>query len=270
MDKAVLIVKHVEQEGPGLLGKFFEDAGWQLATVELSRGERLPDRPGNFAAVVMLGGPMNVYEEETYPFLKDEDLFVKEVLREELPFLGICLGAQLLAKAGGARVMKAAQKEVGWYSVELTKQARQDRLFKRVESPLTVFQWHEDTFDIPDGGVLLATSPLVRNQAFRMGSCAYGLQFHVEASLDMIEDWMKDEKSIDAETVLRQGNIVKEALEQQAETLFNNFRRLAESAMRVKSIMKLFLEKKPGRQRTLWWDEEGRTLVQREALSHGA
>src|SRR5271157_1595115 len=270
MDKAVLIVKHVEQEGPGMLGKIFEDAGWRLVTVELGRREALPDRLDSFAAVVMLGGPMNVYEEEAYPFLKDEDVFIKEVLREEIPFLGICLGAQLLAKACGARVMKAAQKEVGWYSVDLTKQARQDRLFKRVETPLTVFQWHEDTFDIPDGGVLLATSALVRNQAFRMGSCAYGLQFHVEASLGIIESWMKDEMSVDAEKILRQGAIVREALEGQAATLFNNFRRLAESAVRVKRIMKLFLEKKPECQRTLWWDEEEKTLVQREALSQGA
>ncbi|HME42413.1 MAG TPA: type 1 glutamine amidotransferase [Syntrophorhabdales bacterium] len=270
MDKAVLIVKHVEQEGPGMLGKIFEDAGWRLVTVELGRREALPDRLDSFAAVVMLGGPMNVYEEEAYPFLKDEDVFIKEVLREEIPFLGICLGAQLLAKACGARVMKAAQKEVGWYSVDLTKQARQDRLFKRVESPLTVFQWHEDTFDIPDGGVLLATSALVRNQAFGMGSCAYGLQFHVEVSLDMVEEWMKDEKTVDAEKILRQGAIVKETLEQQAATLFNNFRRLAESAVRVKGIMKLFLEKKSESRRTLWWDEEEKTLVQREALSQGA
>jgi len=159
---------------------------------------------------------------------------------------------------------------VGWYSVELTKQARQDRLFKRVESPLTVFQWHEDTFDIPDGGVLLATSALVRNQAFRMGSCAYGLQFHVEVSLDMVETWMKDEKTVDSETILRQGAIVKETLERQAATLLNNFRRLAESAVRVKSVMKLFLEKKPESRRALWWDEEEKTLVQREALSQGA
>ncbi len=267
MDKAVLIIKHVEQEGPGMLGRSFEEAGWRLATVELGRGESLPDRLESFAAVVVLGGPMNVYEEEAYPFLKKEDVFIKDVLKEEIPFLGICLGAQLLAKACGARVMKAARKEVGWYTVNLTKQAGQDRLFRRVESPLTVFQWHEDTFDIPDGGVLLGTSALVRNQAFRMGSCAYGLQFHVEVSLDMVETWMKDEKSVDAEKILRQGAIVKEALEGQAATLFNNFRRLAESAVRVKRIMRLFLEKKPECQRTLWWDEEGKALVRREALS---
>jgi GMP synthase-like glutamine amidotransferase len=212
MDKAVLIVKHVEQEGPGMLGSFFEDAGWQLVTVELGRGESLPDLLDGFAAVVMLGGPMNVYEEEAYPFLKKEDLFIREV-------------------------------------------------------PITVFQWHEDTFEIPDGGVLLGTSALVRNQAFRMGSSAYGLQFHVEVSLDMVESWMKDEKSVDAEKILRQGAIVREALEGQAATLFNNFRRLAESAVRVKRIMKLFLEKKPEYQRTLWWDDEGKALVRREALS---
>ncbi len=267
MDKAVLIIKHVEQEGPGTVGKFLEEAGWQLVTVELARGEPLPDRVDGFAAVVVLGGPMNVYEEEAYPFLKKEDLFIKEVLKEEIPFLGICLGAQLLAKACGARVMKAAQKEVGWYTVDLTKQARQDRFFKRVESPLTVFQWHEDTFEIPDGGVLLATSALVRNQAFRVGSCAYGLQFHVEVSLNMVREWMKSEKSLDAENILRQGGIVRETLERQAAALFNNFRRLAESTARVKRVMGLFLEKKAERRRTLWWDEEGKALVQKEALS---
>src|SRR5512137_1534563 len=125
MDKAVLIVKQVEQEGPGMLGTFFEDAGWRLVTVELGRGESLPDQVDSFAAVVVLGGPMNVYEEGAHPFLREEDLLIREVLREEIPFLGICLGAQLLAKACGARVMKAAHKEVGWYTVELTKQARQ-------------------------------------------------------------------------------------------------------------------------------------------------
>ena len=267
MDKAVLIIKHVEQEGPGMLGRFFEDAGWQLVTVELGRGESLPDLLDGFAAVVVLGGPMNVYEEETYPFLKKEDVFIKEVLREEIPFLGICLGAQLLAKACDARVTKAARKEVGWYTVDLTKQARQDRFFRRVESPLTVFQWHEDTFEIPDGGVLLGTSALVRNQAFRMGSCAYGLQFHVEVSPAMIETWMKDETSVDKENIFRQSGIFKETLEQQAATLFNNFRRLAESTVRVKRVMKLFLEKRPGCERMLWWDEEGKALVGREALS---
>jgi GMP synthase (glutamine-hydrolysing) len=267
MDKAVLIVKHVEQEGPGMLGKSFEDEGWELVTVELGRGEPLPDCLDGIAAVVVLGGPMNVYEEEAYPFLKHEDLLIKEVLREEIPFLGICLGAQLLAKVCRARVTKAAQKEVGWYAIDLTEKARQDRLFRQCRGPLTVFQWHEDTFEIPDGGVLLGTSAVVRNQAFRIGSCAYGLQFHVEASLDMVEAWMRDEESIDVANILRQGAMVRETLEKQAAALFYNFRRLAESVVRVKRIMKLFLAKKPECQRTLWWDEEGKALVQQPGLN---
>ena len=268
MDKAVLIVKHVEQEGPGMLAKPFEDGGWDLVTVELARGESLPDRLDGIGAVVLLGGPMNVYEEETYPFLKQEDLMIQEVLRQEIPFLGICLGAQLLAKACGARVTKATQKEVGWYAVDLTERARQDRLFRQCRGPLTVFQWHEDTFEVPKGGVLLGTSAPVNNQAFRIGGSAYGLQFHVEASLGMVEAWMKDEKSVDAANILRQGAVVKEALEKQASVLFYNFRRLAESMLRIKRIMRLFLEKRPECKRTLWWDEEGKALVQNEALSH--
>ncbi len=266
MDKAILVVKHVEQEGPGVLAKSFENAGWELVTVELGRGDALPDKLDDFAAVLLLGGPMNVYEEEAYPFLKREDSFIKEVLREEIPFLGICLGAQLLAKACGAPVLKAAQKEVGWYSVELTKKGRQDRLFRQCRGPLTVFQWHEDTFEVPEEGTLLATSEVVRNQAFRVGSCAYGLQFHVEVSEDMVRTWLRDEKDIDGGKILGDGDTFKEAFEQQAAAIFRNFRKLAESFTRMKRIMRIFLEKEPRSQRTLWWDEEGHALVQRHAV----
>jgi GMP synthase (glutamine-hydrolysing) len=270
MEKNLLVVKHVEQEGPGMLAKSFEDAGWSLVTVELGKGNALPENLDGLAAVVLLGGPMNVYQEEAYPFLRDEDRFIKEVLKEETPFLGICLGAQLLAKACNAPVMKAARKEVGWYTVDLAQKGLQDRLFRQLNGPLTVFQWHEDTFEVPDGGSLLCVSDVIRNQAFRIGTCAYGLQFHVEASLDMVEAWMKDEECIDVEKILRQGGIVRETLEEQAAAIFNNFRRLAESVVRVKRIMKTFLEKKPACQRALWWDQEGHALSRGRRLSEGS
>ena len=265
MEKNLLVVKHVEQEGPGMLAKSFEDAGWSLVTVELGKGDALPEHLDGFAAVVLLGGPMNVYQEEAYPFLRDEDRFIKEVLKEEIPFLGICLGAQLLAKACNAPVMKAVQKEMGWYTVDLTQKGRQDRLFRQLKGPVTVFQWHEDTFEVPDGGSLLCVSDVVRNQAFRIGSCAYALQFHVEASFDMVSTWMKGESKADAERILRDGAALKDAYEEQAAFIFSNFTRLAESVVRVKRIMKTYLEKKRPCRQTLWWDQEGHALVQKQA-----
>ncbi len=255
MKKSVLIVKHVEQEGPGLLGKHFASAGWDITTVELSRGEPLPDTTDDITAVVILGGPMNVYEEEAYPFLRQEDYFIKEVLSAEVPLLGICLGAQLIAKACGERVMKAPQKELGWYSVDLTREAREDRLFKGVESPFAVFQWHEDTFDVPRGGVLLATSSVVRNQAFKVGSCAYGLQFHVEASLDIIDGWMRGEKKSERESIISHGRSLERLLDANAATIFGNFIRMAEATTRVQRVLRLFIEPKEVSPRALQWDE---------------
>lgn len=261
MEKKILIIKHVEQEGPGMLGTFFEDAGWPIETLELGRGETLPESLEHVAAVIMLGGPMNVYEEETHPFLKDEDRFIKQVLKEEIPFLGICLGAQLLAKACGARVMKAAQKEIGWYSVDLTTEGLRDRLSMGVVSPLTVFQWHGDTFDVPEGGKLICRSDIVPNQAFRVGSCAYGLQFHVEASQEMVEDWMREETSVDTQGIIKQGLALRQTLDVQATAIFSNFKRLVESSVRVKRVMKLFLDKKGMCRNPLYWNQEERSLV---------
>jgi GMP synthase (glutamine-hydrolysing) len=261
VEKSILVIKHVEQEGPGMLGTFLEDAGWPIETLELWRGEALPESLGHVAAVIMLGGPMNVYEEEAYPFLKDEDRLIKQVLKEEIPFLGICLGAQLLAKACGARVMKATQQEIGWYGVALTAEGLRDRLFRGVVSPLTVFQWHGDTFDVPEGGKLLCRSDVVPNQAFKVGSCAYGLQFHVEASQEMVEAWMRGETSVDSQGIMKQGLALSQTVEVQATAIFSNFKRLVESAARVKRVMKLFLDNKGTCRNPLYWDRQEKTLV---------
>ena len=157
-------------KGPGLAEEFFEALGWEeLIRLFLHQATSFPKTWATPQGVVILGGPMNVYQEREYPFLKKEDLFIKDVLREEVPLLGICLGAQLLAKASGAEVSKSPYKEIGWYDVELTEEGRRDSLFRGLGPTLSVFQWHEDTFAVPDGGVLLATGTLCRNQAFRVG-----------------------------------------------------------------------------------------------------
>lgn len=185
----ILFIKHEGIEGPGTLGYFFNATCWATETVELWKGENLPPLD-KCEAVISMGGPMNVYEEEKYPFLVLEDEFLRGAIERHIPTLGICLGAQLLAKCEGAEVRKADCKEIGWHKVSFTKEAHSDPLFNGLSNSLDVFQWHEDTFDIPKKGRLLATSEICKNQAMRIDKYAWGLQFHPELTLQMIEDWV--------------------------------------------------------------------------------
>jgi GMP synthase-like glutamine amidotransferase len=187
---SVLIIKHVEIEGPGLIEDCVKEERIPYQILNLESGIHLP-KIDDFSAVVILGGPMNVYEEDRYPFLREEDLFIKETIQRGKAVLGICLGAQLVAKALGAKVTKGAVKEIGWFDVSLTKVGSRDPLFSRLPKTLPVFQWHEDTFDLPPAGKLIATSNPVPHQAFRYGENAYGLQFHLEVTEEMIREWMK-------------------------------------------------------------------------------
>jgi GMP synthase-like glutamine amidotransferase len=185
-----LIVKHVDIEGPGLIEDRLrqEKIPYQILTLE--SGLHLP-KLDNFTHIVILGGPMNVYEEDQYPFLREEDLFIKEAIQRGKSILGICLGAQLIAKALGARIFKAPVKEIGWCDVSLTRIGSIDPFFSQLPRTFSVFQWHGDTFEIPHSAVLIATSSLVPHQAFRYGDNAYGLQFHLEVTQEMIREWME-------------------------------------------------------------------------------
>ncbi len=186
----VLIIKHVEIEGPGLIEDCLRQQRITYQILSLEPSLPLP-KLDNLSHIVILGGPMNVYEEYRYPFLKDEDLFIKEAIQRGKSVLGICLGAQLIAKALGAKVFKAPIKEIGWYDVSLTKIGSEDPLFSNLPKTFPVFQWHEDTFEIPTAGKLIATSNSIPHQAFRYGDNAYGLQFHFEVTREMITEWIK-------------------------------------------------------------------------------
>jgi len=231
---SVLIVEHAETEGPGTLGEFLRDIEADIRTVRVFKGDPLPDDIGSFDALVSMGGPMNVYEEGKYPFLREETEFLRRVINANIPTLGICLGAQLIAKACYAPVIKASHKEVGWRSVSLTDAGSKDILFEGIPGTMQVFQWHEDTFDIPYGGKLIVTSGACPNQAFRYRN-AYALQFHIEVTRSMLLDWLGTMPS--CEGCMRAFEKIEGTLYTQAKMIYSNFlwlvdlhRRASESA----------------------------------------
>ncbi len=256
MEKRLLVVKHVEQEGPGYIGDLFAADGWDVQIADLFRGATLPHDLADIGGIVILGGPMSVYEEEAYPFLKDEELLITKALIEEVPVLGICLGAQLIVKTCGARITRSPKKEIGWFTVMKTPEGMKDNLFRGNPQHMTVFQWHEDTFDVPDDGVLLARGRVCRNQAFKVGHNAYGLQFHIEVTPEMVEAWMRDENGIDVKKIIRDGKKIMEDFADQGKRVITNFKRIVESSLRYRKVITQFVndQKWSGRRQINWWE----------------
>ena len=238
----ILIVKHIREEGPGTLGDFFKNSDWEIETIEAfekntasSWGQWagiFPENISQVEAVISLGGPMNVYEEEKYPFLKEEDIFLKKVLKAKIPFLGICLGVQILAKVCGAKI-KNEEEEIGWYKVNLTQEGEADLFFEGVKKELDVFQWHKDTFELPEGAVLLASSAVCPLQSFCVGNNAYGIQFHVEVNEIMMNQWAGNYRDVsDLQAKLRGNQMLidyyqnRKEFERQAQKLYLNFSRI--------------------------------------------
>ena len=190
MRRRALILQNASGEGPGILGDILLQRGWVIRRVRLHRNERIPSNWQDHDLLMIMGGPMNVYEEARYPYLAHETSVIQNALRSEMPTLGFCLGAQLMAKAAGAKVKRGRQREIGWYRVCLTAQGIEDPLLRFFPLEFTVFQWHGDTFDLPEDGVGVVSSENYPNQAMRLGSLSYGFQFHIEVSEEMINQWL--------------------------------------------------------------------------------
>lgn len=189
--RKILVCQHVAFEILGTLDPFFRRAGYRIRYVNFSRYPDATPNVEGYHGLVLLGGPMSVYDSRSFPHLDTEVRLIERALKAGIPILGICLGAQLVAKALGACVTPNRSKEIGWHEVAVTEQAAADPVFAGFGARETVFHWHSDTFALPHGAVHLARSELCDNQAFRYGSNVYGLQFHLEADAPLIERWLR-------------------------------------------------------------------------------
>ena len=205
MTMRALVLQHIACEPPGAYEDVLRERGWELDRVELDEGDELPDWQ-TFGAIIAMGGPMSVNDEQVLPWLRGEKQLIANAVRAGLPFFGACLGVQLLASALGGSVYPGPAPEIGLLPVRLTAAARSDPVFADLPEELLTFQWHGDTFDLPPGATLLAGSSAYSHQACRFGTYAYGVQFHLEVSPEMAREWaIVPEYAASLESVLGAG-----------------------------------------------------------------
>lgn len=186
----LLMIQHVACEGPGLLADVFNRQGWEVDTRYMDMpGTGLPNDLDDYQAFIILGGPMGAYEEANYPYLFQVQNLIKAALKNKIPTVGICLGGQLIARALGADVGPNPTQEIGWSPVRLMPEGKSNPLFNNMPASFSVFQWHGDTFALPQGAILLASGEACRNQAFVYAGHMWALQFHLEVTPAMIAEW---------------------------------------------------------------------------------
>jgi GMP synthase (glutamine-hydrolysing) len=187
----VLVFQHVAHEILGTFHPLLKKARFRIRYVNFGRKSHRPVQIERYDGLIILGGPMGVYEADIYPHLREEMAYIQEAVRLDKPVLGICLGAQLIAAALGAEVSLHHSREVGWYDLDVTKEGESDLLLGELKGAGRIFQWHQDTFCLPKGAVLLASSEKCSHQAFRVGEKVYGFQFHLEVDEAMIARWLQ-------------------------------------------------------------------------------
>ncbi|HKY61975.1 MAG TPA: gamma-glutamyl-gamma-aminobutyrate hydrolase family protein [bacterium] len=226
------VFQHVPHENLGSFERTLAEAGVEVRYIHSYREDlarlKLSEREG-LSGVIVLGGPMSANDGEELPFIREELRLIEEAMKLELPFLGVCLGSQLLAKALGKRVYRGEAKEIGWYPLWMRPEAKQDPLFQDFPAKLEMFQWHGETFELPYGSTLLASSQLYLHQAFRYGKAAYGLQFHAEMTPEMIAEWEREGRA----EIERAGLKARwESIEAENDRHLPRLRSLGEAAMR--------------------------------------
>jgi GMP synthase (glutamine-hydrolysing) len=223
----ILSIQNTEIETLGNLKKLFESDGYKIKTVNVKKDD-IPHDPEQYAAIVILGGYMSVYE--NLPYLNKEQELIRNAKQHQVPLLGICLGSQLIAQALDGRVYKAEQKEIGWFDVTINNEGMND-IFKGIaNNNMKVFQWHGDTYELPNSATLLASSDLYP-QAFRIDN-TIGILFHLEVTPEMIQKWMDNygpemkEAGVTADVILNGKKAEFESLANNCEVVYSNFSKM--------------------------------------------
>jgi GMP synthase (glutamine-hydrolysing) len=185
----VLIVENMPNTHFGQVGTALAEAGAILDIVRPWQGEALPAGPEHHDAIVVFGGEQSALDDDTHPYLPSLAKLMRDFGDSGRPVLGICLGSQILARAYGGANLVGIAPEFGWRRVAPTAEAADDPVLSGLSGSFPIFEWHSDTFILPEGAVRLASNPAAENQCFRVGRAAYGMQFHFEASRQVVEQW---------------------------------------------------------------------------------
>jgi GMP synthase (glutamine-hydrolysing) len=189
---SVTILQHVHCETPGIIVDCLKSAGIDMHFVRIFDGNPIPSNLDAQAGLIVMGGPMSVYNHGRFPFLLEEQRLIEQALKDDKPVLGVCLGSQLMAATLGVEVKSGRHKEIGWYPVTLTASAAADALWQALPSRFTAYHWHGDVYDLPQGAVSLAASERTPCQGFRYGEKAYGVLFHMEVTEKIIKTMVKE------------------------------------------------------------------------------
>jgi len=226
----IYVLQHHPVETLGTIADALEGAALAWQYVRVYDGQPVPSSMKGAGGLIVMGGPMGVYQTDRYPWLRDEMRLIEDAVKSNLPTLGVCLGAQILAAALGAKVERNPNgKEIGWHPIKLGDSAQHDRLMRGLPATLTPFHWHGDIFDLPPGAVLLASSEKTPCQAFRYGDKAYAFQFHFEVTPDgvaaMADAFAKDlnRENIAADRMIAQAAEFAPTLEKISDTVFSRW-----------------------------------------------
>ena len=193
--RKILVFQHVANKILGTLNPTLKDHGLKIRYVNFDRNPEESPTIDKYNGLIVLGGQMGVYEADRYTHIKTEMKLIEEALKKNIPVLGICLGAQMLAQVLGSEVRQSNEKEIGWFDIHLTADGQNDPILSHFQKKEKLFQLHGDTFDIPKSAVQLASSDIFPGQAFRYSEKVYGIQFHLEVDKAMIHRWLDNKRN---------------------------------------------------------------------------
>lgn len=233
--KHVLVLQHFQENPPGRVGDLLEKHMIPYDLIHVGQNP-LPN-PASYGAIVVLGGTQHLYGKSRYPYSVHEEIYIHNAIRGRIPYLGMCLGGQLLANTFKAPIHKLPKEQIGFLRIHFTEAGQKDPLYRGLPGYQQAFQWHEDCFELPAGAIPLAHYEDGANQAFRYLEAAYGVQYHIELTEEMLDTWLHDptlkKEFIDAYGTEQYEKVEREAIDlyptyaSHAQTMVENFLRIS-------------------------------------------